>query len=255
MPSFYHAGHRLHYQTTGQGTPIVLHHGLTSSSASWQYYGFVDALKEHHQVITFDALGHGNSDKPHDTNAYTLDMRCGAVLALLDTLGIQKTHFMGFSLGGWTGYGLVERAPERLASVIIGGAHPDADTSWDAFRGIDGHDDNAFIAAFETVLNETIPPQLRMLIKSNDLVALACAVQQPRRALTGVLHKLTMPALLFCGEQDQRYAMVQATARQLPQARFLSLPGVTHLGGVTRAALLLPAVTQFLGATETRSLS
>lgn len=250
MPSFLHTGHRLHYQTTGQGTPIVLHHGFTSSSLAWQYYGFVDALKEHHQVITFDALGHGKSDKPHDTEAYTLDQRCGAVLALLDTLGIQQTHFMGFSMGGWTGYGLVERAPERLASVIIGGAHPNADTSMHAFHGIDGHDENAFITAFETVLNETIPPQLRMLIKSNDLVALACSVQQPRLALTDALHKLTMPALLFCGEKDQRYDAVEATAQQLPHAQFVTLPGVTHLGGVMHPELLLPAMDVLLKATH-----
>lgn len=248
MPYFNHAGHRLFYQTEGQGAPIVLHHGFTSSSAAWQYFGFVAALKKHYQVITFDALGHGKSDKPHDIAAYTLDQRCGAVLTLLDTLHIDQAHYTGFSLGGWAGYGLVQRAPERLASVIIGGAHPNADTSWDVFTGIDGQDADAFIRAFETVLNEAINPQMRMVIKANDLVALACAAQQRRLSLADALPELTMPALLFCGDQDLRHAAVKETAAHLPNAQFVSLPGVTHLGGVMHPQLLLPAVEKFLAA-------
>lgn len=248
MPYFDHAGYRLYYRTEGQGMPIVLHHGFTSSSQAWYYFGFVDALKEHYQVITFDALGHGKSDKPHDIDAYTLECRSGAIVSLLDTLQIEKAHYMGFSLGGWAGYGLVQRASERLASVIIGSAHPNADTGWDAFTGIDGQDADAFIHAFETVLNESIPPQLTMLIKANDLIALACAAQQPRLSLADALQKLTMPALLFCGDQDLRHAAVKETAAHLPNAQFVSLPGVTHLGGVMHPQLLLPAVEKFLAA-------
>lgn len=246
MPYFDHAGYRLYYRTEGQGMPIVLHHGFTSRSQAWYYFGFVDALKEHYQVITFDALGHGKSDKPHDIDAYTLDTRCGAVITLLDTLQIDKVHYMGFSLGGWIAYGLVEQIPARLLSVIIGGAHPNADTSWDAFKGIDGHDTDAFIAAFETVLNETIPAQLKMLIKANDLMALASATQQRRLSLARVLPALTMPALLFCGDKDQRYASIKDTAQHVPNGQFVSLAGVTHLGGVMHPQLLLPALLNFL---------
>ncbi len=246
MPIFEHANNRLHYQTQGQGTPIVLHHGFTSSSQAWHYFGFVDALAAHCRVITLDALGHGKSDKPHDTDAYTLERRCGAVLALLDTLQVEQAHYLGYSLGGWVGYGLAQRAPERLSSLIIGGAHPYADTSWDAFAGIDGQHDDAFITAFETVLNETIDAPMRMLIKANDLVALACAAQQPRLSLASALPNITMPALLFCGDKDQRHDAVVATARQLPDAHHVSLPGITHFGGVMHPHLLLPELLTFL---------
>jgi pimeloyl-ACP methyl ester carboxylesterase len=246
MPRFTHAGYQLHYQTEGQGAPLVLHHGFTSSSQAWYYFKFVEALKDHFTVITFDALGHGKSDKPHHTDAYTLQQRTGAVLALLDTLQIEQTHYMGFSLGGWTGYGLVQQAPERIKSLILGGAHPYAEPIWNVFHGIDGQDPDAFVHAFETLLNETISPQMRMLVKANDLIALASAAQQTRPALPDVFNNLTMPALLFCGDKDQRYSLVQKTVQELPQAQFVSLPGVSHFSGVMHPELLVPQLLAFL---------
>jgi pimeloyl-ACP methyl ester carboxylesterase len=252
MPSFSYNNARYHYETQGAGPAVILHHGFTSNAQAWHYYGYVDALKPHYQVITFDALGHGKSDKPHNIDAYSLDHRTGAVLALLDTLQIEQAHYMGFSLGGWTGFGLVERAPERLASVIIGGAHPNRDASWDVFKGIDGNDADAFIRAFEIVLNENIPNPMRMLIKANDLVALACAAQHPRLGFKDMPAHLRMPCLMFCGTADQRHDAVQHAAQQLAQAEFLSLQGVSHFGGIMYPQLVLPSIQSFLSKVSTK---
>jgi pimeloyl-ACP methyl ester carboxylesterase len=65
-------------------------------------------------------------------------------------------------------------------------------------------------------------------------------------SLTSALAAMTMPVLLFCGDQDQRHAAVANTAQELPNAQFVSLSGVTHLGGVMHPELLLPAVIAFL---------
>jgi pimeloyl-ACP methyl ester carboxylesterase len=135
-------------------------------------------LRQHYQVIMFDALGHGQSDKPHETAAYTqaaLPRRRGRA----GRPQIERAHFFGYSLGGWVGYGLVRHAPQRLRSLILGAAHPYEDRSWDGFHGIDGRDPEAFIATFEALLDEQISPQVKMLIRANDLVALAAAAQQP----------------------------------------------------------------------------
>jgi pimeloyl-ACP methyl ester carboxylesterase len=127
------SGVRIHYQVEGAGPPLVLHHGMSDSLASWQEYGYAGPLKKDYQLVLVDARGHGDSDKPHDRDAYTLPLRVADVIAVLDELGIGKAHYLGYSLGGWTGLGLAKYAPERLQSLIIGGAQPYGH-SFEAFR-------------------------------------------------------------------------------------------------------------------------
>lgn len=247
MPFATSDGRRIHYQVEGEGPPLLLHHGFTSSLEAWRFFGFTAVLRERFQVIMFDALGHGLSDKPHDSAAYKQPQRCRDALAVLDALGLERAHFMGYSLGGWVGYGLVRHAPERLASLVLGAAHPYEDRSWDGFAGIDGRDPERFIATFETLLNERISPQVQMLIRANDLVALAAAAQQPRPSQEDLLTRMDdLPCLLFCGDADARHAAVQRTAALLPRGEFVSLPGVTHFGGLMQSALVLPPVMDFL---------
>jgi pimeloyl-ACP methyl ester carboxylesterase len=193
MPFALSDNRKIHYQVEG-GPPLLLHHGFTSSLEAWRFFGFTAVLREHFQVILFDALGHGQSDKPHDPAAYTQRQRCRDALAVLDATGVERAHFFGYSLGGWVGYGLVRHAPQRLRSLILGAAHPYEDRSWDGFHGIDGRDPEAFIATFEALLDEQISPQVKMLIRANDLVALAAAAQQPRPSQQDLLAGWTCPA-------------------------------------------------------------
>ena len=248
MPYASSAGRRIHYEVSGDGPDLLLHHGFTSGSQAWCFFGFTEVLQRHYRVIVPDALGHGLSDKPHDSAAYTQQQRAADVVAVLDALQVERVHFCGYSLGGWVGYGLVQHARERLRSLILGAAHPYADSSWDAFKGIDGSDPAAFISAFERVLNERIADEVRMLIRANDLQALAAAAQQPRVDTSDVLALIDMPCLMFCGDADARHDAVKRATAQLPQGQFVTLPGVTHFGGLMQSQLVLPPVLAFLAA-------
>jgi pimeloyl-ACP methyl ester carboxylesterase len=66
MPYVGNQGIRIHYKVEGQGPPLVLQHGSTSSLQAWYQNGYVEPLKPHYQPILVDARGHGASDKPHD---------------------------------------------------------------------------------------------------------------------------------------------------------------------------------------------
>jgi pimeloyl-ACP methyl ester carboxylesterase len=248
MPFVSSAGRRIHYEISGAGPDLFLHHGFTSSSQAWRFFGFTEVLQQHYRVIALDALGHGQSDKPHATSAYTLQQRSEDVLAILDALKIEKINYLGYSMGGWVGYGLVRHARHRLQSLLLGAAHPYADNSWDAFKGLDGTDDHAFIAAFEAVLDERISPEVKMMIRANDLQALAAAAQQPRASMEELLPLIDLPCLMFCGDADARHAAVKRCTESLPRASFVSLPGVTHFGGLMHSELVLPPVLDFLAA-------
>jgi pimeloyl-ACP methyl ester carboxylesterase len=238
-------GVRIHYQVEGNGPPLVLQHGFTSSLEAWRQFGYVQALHHDYQCILLDTRGHGASDKPHDPAAYTLQRRVGDVVAVLDALHIQKAHFFGYSMGGWIGFGMAKYASERVQSLLICGVHPYADRSWDAFRQVDGTDPEAFLAALEAVVEQRIPPELKPRVLANDLQALAAAAQE-RPALEDVLPTMTMPCLLLVGEADVRYPAVQECTKHMAHATLVSLPGCNHVTGFVRSDLVLPHVTQFL---------
>lgn len=246
MPYVTSAGRRIYYEVSGNGPPLLLHHGFTSNSQAWRFFGFTPVLEQTHTVIALDALGHGQSDKPHDTNAYTQRQRSDDVLAVLDALAIEQTHFLGYSMGGWVGYGLMRHAPHRLKSLMLGAAHPYADLSWAAFAAVDGNDPAAFIHAFESILDEALSEQVKMMVRANDLQALAAAAHQPRPSNEDLLPHMSLPCLMFCGTADARHHAVQQCAQQLPQGHFVSLSGVTHFGGLMQSALVLPALREFL---------
>lgn len=247
MPYLQQHHHQLFYQTYGQGEPLILHHGFTSQSAIWNYYGYINILSQYYQVITFDALGHGKSDKPHDPNSYSLAERCQDVLALMDHLQLEKTHYLGYSLGGWVGFGLCQYAPERFTRMMFGGAHPYADLSWNVFNQIEGDNPEVFITTLEEVLQEHIPTAIQLQIRANDLMALTASAQQQRLAQTEYLQQHHIPTLFFCGDQDKRKTMIETYSGSLNNSQFFSVPQATHISCLAKAEFLLPHIMGFLG--------
>lgn len=86
-----HNGIYIHYQVTGKGPPLVLHHGFSDDLRSWYEYGYVAALAPHYRLILIDSRGHGRSDKPHTATTYTQRARSYDVLAVLDALQQGET--------------------------------------------------------------------------------------------------------------------------------------------------------------------
>jgi pimeloyl-ACP methyl ester carboxylesterase len=117
-------GVRIHYEIVGSGPPLILQHGFTQSAKDWYRAGYVDALKPHYQLILVDARGHGESDKPHDAAAYTLSNRVNDIVAVMNSIGILRADYWGYSMGGWIGFGMAMQAQARLRTIIIGGQDP-----------------------------------------------------------------------------------------------------------------------------------
>jgi pimeloyl-ACP methyl ester carboxylesterase len=114
-------GVKLHFLIEGKGEPIVLIHGLNSSSdINWRAPGIMAALAADHQVMALDLPGHGRSDKPDKEDAYGLQV-VEDVVFLLDHLKIKKAHIVGYSLGGMVAMKLMVTHPERVLSGTLGG--------------------------------------------------------------------------------------------------------------------------------------
>ena len=125
MPYFDNDGVRIHYQVDGKGAPIVLMHGTSGSVGDWYENGWVGGLKDDYQIILIDHRGHGYSDKPHDSDSYSLEISVSDVVGVLDELRIEKANYFGYSMGGFIGFwssqvcvGAIERARHRRGACL-----------------------------------------------------------------------------------------------------------------------------------------
>ena len=77
----------------------------------------VNHFKGQYRILRYDTRGHGKSEPI--SGAYTLDMLANDVVELWNALGIEKSHFVGLSLGGMAAQSLALHYPERLNSIAI----------------------------------------------------------------------------------------------------------------------------------------
>jgi len=249
MPYASNQGIRIHYQTEGEGPSLVLHHWSLTTLQGWYDYGYVSALRDDYQLILLDARGHGASDKPHEPEAYELKNRVDDIVAVLDALSITQADFFGYSMGGWIGFGVARYVPERFRSLIIGGQHPYAQ-NMDGLRqliriGIEKGPEAVVVAweeSFGRLLSEN---KDRML--SYDYEALL-AVAQDRESLETVLPTMKMPCLLYVGEMDEIYPLVNKCANQIDDVTLVTLPGLNHGQAIERSDEVVPHIKKFLSA-------
>ena len=121
-------GNQVYFEDAGgNGAAVVLHGGLVDSVDLVRGSNIAQALQEHPEefrLIYVDHRGVGRSDKPHEVEAYAMQLRVADAVAVLDEHGIERAHFIGNSWGGRLGFGIGEYAPDRVLSLVIGGQQP-----------------------------------------------------------------------------------------------------------------------------------
>ena len=108
-------GHRLAYRQAGSGPPVLLIHGIASSSAAWD--PIFDRLAERYTVIAPDLFGHGASAKP--PGDYSIGAYAGVIRDLVLALGLGRVTVVGHSLGGGIAMQLAYQAPDLLARLVL----------------------------------------------------------------------------------------------------------------------------------------
>ena len=107
----------IHYDTRGQGEPLLLIMGYRGSGFMWGEE-FIALLSQYFQVIYFDNRGTGLSDKP-DT-LYTIPIMADDAAGLLRHLGIRQAYVFGVSMGGMIAQELVLRHPQMVRRLVLG---------------------------------------------------------------------------------------------------------------------------------------
>ncbi len=252
MPYASNEGVRIHYEEEGKGDPLVLLHGFGVTGDAWHTGGHVDALNDAFRVITMDARGHGRSDKPQNPEAYRLPERVGDVTAVLDAAGVDTAYFLGYSLGGVTGFGLSKYAPERFRSVIVLGAQPYSEEYPEDFETWgQRYIDHGVAAAIENREKESGPlsDEQKAELEARDWTALGAALVSTSRiqGLSEGISQGRIPYLLLCGTGDEDHDLAKQASAEFPNVSFTSLEGLDHHGSRSRLDILIPIVRDFFG--------
>lgn len=121
MPYFDNDGCQLHYEDYGHGTPVLLIHGLGSSTLDWEFQ--IPVLSARYRVLALDVRGHGRSDKPRER--YRMIDFADDVAALIEHLQLPPVHLVGISMGGMIGFQLGVDQPHLLRSLTIVNSAPE----------------------------------------------------------------------------------------------------------------------------------
>jgi pimeloyl-ACP methyl ester carboxylesterase len=241
------AGSRIEYEVTGGGPPLVLLHGFFGDRSTWHAAGHVGALAGRFRLVLIDLVGHGGSDTPPDPARYRMDEHARDVVAVLDSLGVDRAAVWGASMGGRIGFHLMARFPGRLDALIAGGAHACA-----------VQPDPAELEREVALLREqgtapfadTIEPDwMREVVLRADGHALAAQAlaDAAGQGAPAELDSAPVPVLLLAGERDPRLDLIRATGDRLSRAEVVMLPGCKHFDTFTRTDLTVPLAREFLG--------
>jgi|TARA_B100000809_G_scaffold249941_1_gene281821 pimeloyl-ACP methyl ester carboxylesterase len=257
MPFTDNNGIKIHYHTKGQGPHIVLMHGFMGDIGSWDKLGYPDTLALNNTVVTIDGRGHGKSDKPYNPQDYLDKIMATDVIAVLDDIKVEKSHYFGFSMGSRIGFELAAWHQERFLSFILGAQTP-------GIRNEHGNESSRRrIALFEkgskevarvmsrskkeydSYLEPTLNGDLKAYIAKTKAIAM-------REDISRHLVGLTVPCLIYAGESDSlAHESAKEHSEKMPTARFVSLPGLNHMESIARTDMVIPMVKSFLNEVST----
>jgi pimeloyl-ACP methyl ester carboxylesterase len=251
MPTIDRNGSKIHYEVHGSGPPLILTHGYSSTSAMWQ--GQIEALSKRHRLILWDMRGHGQSDYPDDTAAYSEALTVGDIAALLDEVGAAKAIVGGLSLGGYMSLAFYRAHPERVSALLIVDTGPgfkkdDAREAWNK-RAHDTADrfEQHGLDVLKSASRE------RSSVSHRDASGLARAARgmltQRDARVIELLPEIKVPCLVVVGADDAPFlAASDYMAAKIPGAKKVVIPAAGHAVNIDQPQAFIDAVVPFLAA-------
>ena len=264
---------RLYYEDTGEGAPIVFCHEFAGDYRSWEPQ--VRYFSHRFRVITYNARGYLPSDVPEDPKLYSQDIAVSDVVSLLDHLGIDKAHVVGFSMGSFTSLFFGMRHPERARSVTPVCCGYGAEKGWDEihqrnFLGfadalLDPEQSDAASDRYATGATRVqfmlkdprgwreFAEQFRSLSRLGRAMSLRHVVAARPSVLEFAeeFRRMTVPVLLITGDEDEQTLMPGVFMKKhIPTAGFCVLPRIGHTLNLEEPALFNQMLYDFFTSIE-----
>lgn len=230
-------GVTLHYAHQGPATgpALVLLHGLSDSWFSFSR--ILPLLPPELRVVAPDHRGHGDSDRP--AAGYGMTEIADDTLGLMDALGIEKAVVVGHSMGSFVARRLLQRAPFRVARLVLTGAGATARTpaTLELQQIVDTLTDpvdEAFVKAFQaSCIARPVPDEFFATVVATSRRTPARVWQASLKGMIETDVTVDRPSvrtLVLGGRQDTVFSPVDqmVLARQFPRGELHLLDGVGH---------------------------
>jgi 3-oxoadipate enol-lactonase len=254
-------GLRFHYTHDGQGTDLVLIHGLGGSLHDWDAY--TPDLTRHHRVLCWDVRGFGASDKP--PGPYSPALFARDLAGLVRACGVTRAHVAGISMGGVIAQRFALDYAELVQSLTListsSEVGPQARAAWEKMaavieqRGFSANADFAeriFAPSFVKAHPEAVR-DMATRTAANDPQAYAAAA----RAIgaynwTADLGRIQVPTLILQGLHDALTPPGGSVrmSRGIPRSRLLLIPDCGHVVPVEKPELFTHTLLAFLAGVD-----
>ena len=254
-------GIAINYRIDGpEGAPwVTMSNSLATTHRMWDAQ--IEAFTRQYRVLRYDKRGHGETDVA--PGPYSFELLADDVLALLDVLGITRTHFVGLSMGGMTGMTMALRRPGVLRTLVLcdtTSKDPLGDPAlWqqriDAVNAGGSMEPlvESTVARFltpDTVKHRpAIADAVRDMVRTTPVAGyVACCQAIAKLNLTHRLPEIAIPPLVVVGADDPATTvdMARTIHQGIAGSELLILKDAAHLSNLEQAAAFNEAVLAFL---------
>jgi pimeloyl-ACP methyl ester carboxylesterase len=235
------------HEPTGEehGTVLLIHGFASTAQVNWINTSWVKTLNEAgFRTICFDNRGHGASQKFYKSTEYGPDIFADDAIALLDHLGVESCHVIGYSMGARITSWLASHAPDRVERAVIGGMGENIFGSKSSYEdlaeGLETDDISTIsdpnVMTFRTFADRT----------KSDRRALAACIRKSQVQITPeTVENISGPCLVVVGDMDETAGRAEPLAEMIPNGEAVTLPGLDHMKA-TGAKSFKDAALEFL---------
>src|SRR5262245_64887568 len=239
---------------------VTMSHLLATDNSMWD--PTVPALTGRFRVLRYETRGHGKTDAPK--GAYTLDQLAEDALALLQSLGVSRTHWVGLSMGGMIGQTLALKAPHVFASLALCDTSSripaEAKATWaDRIRTaetqgmeplVEGTLQRWFTEPFRKSKKDVVDKVAAMIRNTPAAGYAGCCHAISALDLTDKISAIKVPTVVIVGEDDPGtpVAASQVIHDKIAGSKLEILKSAAHLSNMEQPEAFNRALTGFLGS-------
>ncbi len=253
-------GFSMHYEVGGldSGPWLTLSHALSTDMTLWDE--LASDLGRDFRILRYDQRGHGRSEAV--PGPYSFPDLIGDVLALWDAVGVDRSHWLGLSIGGMIGYGLAIHHPERILSLVACDSQADAPPDYAAY--FQSRIDKAAAGGMENLVQATLErwftaetlrrrdpviDRVAEMIRNTDEAGhRGCCEALKTLSYGSELHRIKTPALIVGGAQDKGAPpdALAKVAERIEGAAHAVIPRAGHISALENPTDFASEVRAFL---------
>jgi 2-succinyl-6-hydroxy-2,4-cyclohexadiene-1-carboxylate synthase len=260
-------GVKYHIEEKGKGFPLLLFHGFTGDSLTWE--PLYQHWSIHSRLIAIDIIGHGKSDSSPEMERYDLLSVVKDIKKILERMGVDKADILGYSMGGRLALSFAVLYPEFVRKLILESTSPGLESETER-KNRRSQDEKLgkfileqgiekFVDYWENIplfaTQKGLPQAVQSAIREQRLTNCAIGLHNSLVGMgTGAqpswwqhLHKLEADTLLLTGSLDEKFCSIaEKMAAAIKKCEWLKVDGYGHAIHVENPDIFGTIVKRFL---------